>query len=122
MKVVAFHHVSVNTRDAALDDVVNFYGKVLGLGDAARPDLGIAGHWHDVGDQQLHLVAAPMRDNGIDPVGPHFCVTVDDLDGAVAELEASGIEYLRVGDNAATAQVWITDPAGNTIELQQHAV
>ena len=35
-----------------------------------------------------------------------------------AELEAAKIEFLRIGEGR-DAQVWITDPAGNTIELGQ---
>jgi predicted enzyme related to lactoylglutathione lyase len=46
-------------------------------------------------------------------------VAVDDLDAAVAELEARGIAYARGVQGEGTVQIWITDPAGNTIELQQ---
>jgi hypothetical protein len=46
-------------------------------------------------------------------------VAVEDLDGAIAELEARGIEYERALQGAGTVQIWIRDPAGNTIELQQ---
>jgi catechol 2,3-dioxygenase-like lactoylglutathione lyase family enzyme len=120
MKVTRFHHVSVNTNGAALDEVVAFYREVLGLGDARRPEIpGVPGHWHEVDDQQLHLVGAPPRGPGIDPTGHHFCVSVDDLDVAVAELDARGIEYQRAAQGAGTVQIWIVDPAGNTVELQQ---
>ena len=91
MKVTRFHHVSVNGADAPLEDMVAFYRDVLGLGDVDRPDIpGIPGHWHAVGDQQLHLVGAPAAGDGIDPTGNHFCVTVDDLDAAIAQLEQLG--------------------------------
>ncbi len=120
MKVTGFHHVSVNTNAAPLDDVVHFYRHVLGLGDEPRPDIpGIPGHWHGVAGQQLHIVAAPSKGAGIDPTGPHFCVTVDNLAAAVAELEASGIDFERAVQGQGTVQIWIVDPAGNTIELQQ---
>jgi hypothetical protein len=36
----------------------------------------------------------------------------------VANIERAGIEYFRIGDGN-DAQVFVTDPAGNTIELQQ---
>ena len=59
MKVTRFHHVSVNTNGVPVDDVVAFYKEVLQLDDRERPDIpGIAGHWHSVGDQELHLVGA----------------------------------------------------------------
>ena len=95
-------------------------GDVLGLGDHDRPDIpGIPGHWHTLADQQLHLVGAPSRGIGPDPTGHHFCVTVDDLTAAVAELDSRSIEYVRGVQGEGVVQIWITDPAGNTIELQQ---
>ena len=120
MKVTRFDHVSVNTRGVPVEEMVDFYRSVLGLGDLPRPDMGgLPGHWHAVGDLGLHLVGAPGRGEGIDPRGPHYCVAVDDLDAAVAELEDRGIEYVRAVQGESTVQIWITDPAGNTIELQQ---
>jgi catechol 2,3-dioxygenase-like lactoylglutathione lyase family enzyme len=100
--------------------MVGFYRDVLGLGDEDRPEIpGVPGHWHRVGDQQLHLVGAPPSGNAIDPTGHHYCVAVDDLDTAIAELDARGIAYRRAVQGANTVQIWINDPAGNTIELQQ---
>jgi catechol 2,3-dioxygenase-like lactoylglutathione lyase family enzyme len=120
VKVTRFHHVSINTNGAELDGVVAFYRDVLGLGDADRPDIpGVPGHWHTVDDQQLHIVGAPARGPGIDPTGHHYCVAVEDLDAAIAELDARGIRYERAVQGAGTVQIWIVDPAGNTVELQQ---
>lgn len=120
MKVTRFHHVSVNTNGSPLDEMVGFYRDVFGLGDQPRPEIpGIPGHWHTVGDQELHLVGAPGSGETIDTTGNHYCVAVDDLDGAIAELEARGIEYARAVQGERTVQIWIADPAGNTIELQQ---
>jgi catechol 2,3-dioxygenase-like lactoylglutathione lyase family enzyme len=120
MKVTRVHHVSVNTGDVPVGEMADFYRDVLGLSDVARPDIpGIAGHWHAVGDAELHLVGAPPRGTPPDATGNHYCVAVDDLDGAIAELEARGIVYQRAVQGAGTVQIWIADPAGNTIELQQ---
>jgi len=120
MKVTRFHHVSVNSNGTPIDSMVGFYRDVLGLGDQARPEIpGIDGHWHTVGDQELHLVGAPPSGPGIDPTGHHYCVAVEDLDTAIAELDQRGIEYVRGVQGEGIVQIWITDPAGNTIELQQ---
>ncbi len=120
MKVTRLHHVSVNTYGTSLDEVVAFYHDVLGLSDHDRPDIpGIPGHWHGLADQQLHLVGAPSRGAGPDPTGHHFCVTVDDLPAAISELDARSIPYVQGVQGEGTVQIWITDPAGNTIELQQ---
>ena len=120
MKVTRVQHVSVNANGTSLEEMAAFYGEVLGLADKERPEIpGIPGHWHVLGDQELHLVGAPPTGEAIDPTGHHFCVGVDDLEGAVAELEARGIPYLRAVQGAGTVQIWINDPAGNTVELQQ---
>jgi catechol 2,3-dioxygenase-like lactoylglutathione lyase family enzyme len=85
-----------------------------------RPDIpGVPGAWKGVGDQELHLVGAPPRGTPIDSTGNHYCLAVDDLDAAIAELEANGIEYQRGVQGESAVQIWINDPAGNTIELQQ---
>ncbi len=120
MKVTRFHHVSVNTNGTSLEELAGFYRDVLGLGDAPRPDIpGVPGHWHTVDDLELHLVGAPPSGNRIDTTGHHYCVAVDDLVGAIRELDARGIEYTRGVQGEGIVQIWIADPAGNTIELQQ---
>jgi catechol 2,3-dioxygenase-like lactoylglutathione lyase family enzyme len=119
MRVTRFHHVSVNANNTPVEEIVAFYRDVLGLGDKPRPEIpGIPGHWHTVGDQELHLVGAPPSGARIDTTGHHYCMAVDDLVGAINELEARGIDYTR-GLQGETVQIWIADPAGNTIELQQ---
>jgi len=100
--------------------MVAFYRDVLGLADAARPEIpGIDGHWHVVGDSQLHLVGRAAVGQTHRHTGHHYCVAVDDLDAAIAELEERGIEYTRGVQGEGVVQIWIADPAGNTIELQQ---
>ena len=120
MKVVRVNHVSVNCH-GRLAETQRFYEDVLGLSSAARPDIaGIDGHWFGVGDAQLHLVDAPSRGGAgaPDPVGDHWCIEVDDIDAARAELVARGIEFVE-GAQGTVVQLWIADPAGRTLELQQ---
>ena len=120
MRVTRVHHVSVNCHDAPLDDMVAFYSDLLGLEAVPRPEIpGVSGHWKHVGDSQVHLVGAPPRGTPIDSTGNHYCLAVDDLDAAITELEANGIEYKRGSQGESVVQIWINDPAGNTIELQQ---
>jgi catechol 2,3-dioxygenase-like lactoylglutathione lyase family enzyme len=120
MKITRVLHVSVNVNGTDLDPLVGFYRDVLGLGDQPRPDIpGVPGHWHRIGDVELHLVGAPGTGTSIDPTGPHFCVAVEDLDAAVRELDERGIEHVRGVQGEGVVQIWIADPAGNTVELQQ---
>ena len=117
MKATRVQHVSVNC-EGKLDETRRFYAELFELEDADRPDIpGLAGHWFAVGDAQLHLVDGPALGEGVDPVGDHWCVEVDDLDAARAELDAKDIPYVE--SRGAVAQIWINDPAGRTVELQQ---
>ncbi len=120
MKVTRFHHVSVNSNGRPLDEMVEFYRR------GARPRRPAAPRDSRGPGSLAHgrrSRAAPRGrtalGSGIDPTGHHYCVAVDDLDAAIAELEARGIEYVRAVQGESTVQIWITDPAGNTIELQQ---
>lgn len=118
MRVTRVLHASVNTS-AAAGPAEAFYAEVLGLTSTARPAIpGIDGAWFDVAGTELHLVDAPEGGDGPDPVAHHVCLAVDDLDGALAELDRRGITVVR-GAQGEVAQAWIRDPAGNTIELQQ---
>jgi catechol 2,3-dioxygenase-like lactoylglutathione lyase family enzyme len=120
VKVTKFHHVSVNRHDAELDDMVSFYSGLFGLESKDRPEIpGVPGHWFRVSDQELHVVGAPPRGTDIDSTGNHYCVAVEDLDQAIAELDEKQIPYQRAIQGAGTVQIWVIDPAGNTIELQQ---
>jgi len=113
----ALHH-SVNV-EGRLAPTTDFYQRLLGLASDDRPEIpGVGGHWFRLGDAQLHLVDADAGPGAIRPTGPHLCLAVDDLDAAIAELEAEGLPYLR-GAQGTTVQIWFADPAGNTVEIQQ---
>jgi catechol 2,3-dioxygenase-like lactoylglutathione lyase family enzyme len=118
MKVVRIQHVSVNAH-GRLDETRAFYRDVLELPDATRPQIpGIDGHWFTVSGAQLHLVDAPASGTGIDPAADHWCVEVEDLDAARAELDVKQIPYVE-GGQGDVVQIWVTDPAGRVLELQQ---
>jgi glyoxylase I family protein len=108
------HHVSVNVPD--VEAGLAFYvGMLGGAVRDDRPDLGIGGAWLDFGAEQVHLVEAPVPTNA----GQHFALRVADLDAVVDELRSKG---MTVGDPISVGsdrQSFISDPAGNTIELHQ---
>ena len=49
----------------------------------------------------------------------NLAMKVADLDPAVTELDAHGIEYVRGVQGASVVQIRVTDPAGYTVERQQ---
>lgn len=125
MKITGVLHTSVNVS-GRLDETNDWYRTVLGLEPTWRPTIeGIPGAWFDVAAVQLHLVGSPERTDGsIDPGTHHVCFGVEDLDAAVAELEAQGIPFVRGAQDhhgVEVAQIFVTDPVGNVVELQQAA-
>ena len=122
MKITRVLHASVNVS-GTLDAAGEWYGRVLGLDTTWRPEIeGVPGAWFTADTVQIHLVGAPERAPGtIDPSAHHVCFGVDDLDAAVAELDAAGIPYLRGSQDhhgVTVPQIFVVDPAGNVIELQ----
>ena len=130
IKTCGFGHVAFNITD--VDRSREFYEKVIGLKKIPRPDIKIPGEWYGVGDNQLHLIGGKRRPEGIDPTGPHMAIQVEDLEETKKSLTEMGVPFL----DAATMmrgilnlppeqmrlvgrQIWVQDPDGNVIELQQ---
>jgi glyoxylase I family protein len=117
MEPLGVHHVSINVRDAA--ESVAFYTEMLGLTQRSdRPNFGFGGAWLDVGDQQVHLIEAPVPDDN----GQHFAIRVADLDAAVTDLRGRGIEVSDPTPVGTARQSFLHDPSGNTIELHEPAI
>ncbi len=119
--VRTFHHVSLAVTDLAR--AKHFYGEVLGLKELPRPAFDFAGAWYDLGNAQLHLIVAgqPRALRGtteIDSRDGHFALRVSSSGEAVERLRRHGIAFLERPENATPwAQIHLTDPDGNGIEL-----
>jgi glyoxylase I family protein len=114
MRPAGLHHVSINVDDvpAARD----FYVRVLGLTERPdRPNFSFDGAWLDAGDQQVHLIEADVPPS----LGQHFALAVTDLDAAVADLRALGVPVTDPVPVGLGRQAFVSDPAGNRVELQQ---
>jgi glyoxylase I family protein len=115
MRLQGVHHVSVNVSD--LGTALAFYTDVLGL--RARPDrpddIGVDGTWLDVGGQQVHLIVADVPPGK----GQHFAVLVDDIDAAVNDVRARGVQVSDPKPVGTNRQAFLVDPDGNLIELHQ---
>lgn len=116
MRPIGIQHVTVAAEDLA--QAIGFY-ELLGMTVVAtRPQLGIEGAWMQCGSEQVHIVVRQGRP--VPDASTHFAIIVDDLDACVAELTAAGVEAkpLRRVDGAGR-QVFLNDPTGNVIELNQ---
>jgi catechol 2,3-dioxygenase-like lactoylglutathione lyase family enzyme len=116
------NHVSVNARD--IEASVEFYVELLGAEPVPAPNFGLPVRWLALGATQLHLFERDVEP----PSYHHIGITVDDLERAyrVAERrdafdrEAFGSHLVELpGD---VVQLYVRDPAGNLVELDQPGV
>jgi indole-3-acetate monooxygenase len=118
--IVGLHHVAVVAPD--LGGARAFYGNLLDLTERDdRPSEGRPGHWFDLGPQQLHI----LLPGGLPS---HFAIEVSDIDAAVDELRAKGLEVpdphgISRSDRRSgeTLQTLFVDPFGNRVEVTEIA-
>ena len=122
MTITRLHHSAVCVTDIARSK--RFYGEVLGLQEIPRPDFDFEGAWYEFADgSQLHLIVhdTPLALRGttaIDPRDGHLALRVDSWEGALERLRALGVEHQAYWDNKTPwAQIYVTDPDGNVVEL-----
>jgi catechol 2,3-dioxygenase-like lactoylglutathione lyase family enzyme len=125
MKITRINHAAVNIH-GKVDEAREFYTGLLGLPEVpislpGRPPVpkgAVQAFWLELGGVQVHAIGAPMKGEPREPVGPHVSWYVADLDEAVADLAARALE-MRVLGEGRNRIVWVSDPAGNTVEFQQ---
>ena len=121
VRVSGYSHVAIAVTDLAA--ARTFYCGLLGFEDLPRPDFGIPGMWLRVGDLQLHFIETdtmPVPGPGF----PHFALHVptDEFDTTMATLRDAGVTFLgepssRVDFGRTVRAAFVTDPAGNVVEL-----
>jgi glyoxylase I family protein len=116
MQPLGIHHASINVDDSEAG--IAFYTEILGgtVRDD-RPDFGIGGAWIDLGVSQVHLIELEVPPDR----GQHFAIQVADLDATVAELRVKGVDVNDPSAAGSGRQTFVTDPAGNTVELHEVA-
>lgn len=136
IEIVELLHTGVRLPmgDGEVDKALGFYVDLLGMErDALRPHIpAIPGAWinvrHGERERQIHLFCAdgqsPMaRSRREDPTRWHMAFAVKDLAAAEADLKARGVDYWVFESlvGGGSRQVFLEDPFGNMIELQQKA-
>jgi lactoylglutathione lyase len=125
--ITSIGHFAIRVRD--VDRTLAFYEGKLGFEEMLRLERDGAlwlVYLRITDDQYLEVFpdaagdeAAPEAANGLN----HVCLTVDDIETVVRELEGQGIPLFRPLKTGADGnrQAWIRDPDGNRIELMEMA-
>lgn len=128
MKVVGMlhHAVRVEASESGLDAAYRFYTEVLGMeADPNRPDLpGTPGYWMNAGPNQIHLMAVePPRADATLPElrnsRAHVALAVEDIEAAEQRLQAMNVPFVKNVGRVGLTQIFLQDPSGNMVELQQ---
>lgn len=98
---------SVPVKD--LSAAVEWYSRVLGRPADTTPMPEVA-EWKFEGGGWLQVYAGPDRAGG-----GSFTLAVDDMDQALADLKALGIDVGDQGSGKQTRTVMVKDPDGNSL-------
>ena len=116
------NHVSVNARD--LQDSVDFYVELFGAEPVPTPNFGLPVQWLALGRTQLHLFERDLQPTS----HHHFAITVDELEPVYRAAERRGAFDRRAFGNhlvelpGDVVQLYLRDPAGNLVEIDQPGV
>ncbi len=118
MSVLGLHHVQIACPAGSEDALREFYGRVLGMPEIAKPPILAArgGAWFRAGDRELHCGVevdfAPARK-------AHPCFLVDDVDAVAKGVAAAGGEVRWDEAIPDVRRFHTDDPVGNRVELQE---
>jgi predicted enzyme related to lactoylglutathione lyase len=99
-----------------------FYGELLGLPEGMVIEHEGAVHWVEFSIPGGHTVALAQASEQWQPSrhGGGLCLEVEDLDAAVATLEAAGVKFaMPVQEFPVCRLSLVLDPSGNTVALHQ---
>jgi len=117
------NHLSIMVRD--LRRSADFYRQVLRLPEieckVGKPNI----RWFGIGDgQSIHLIEGDFGATYV-TMSTHLCIAVNDLDGTVAHIAATGTRYSDLARNEGRIHVrrdgvrsiYLQDPDGYWLEI-----
>jgi catechol 2,3-dioxygenase-like lactoylglutathione lyase family enzyme len=116
------NHVSVNAQD--LQESVDFYVALFDAEPIPTPNFGIPVQWLALDRTQLHLFERDLQPTS----HHHFAIAVDDMEPVYRAAERRDAFDRRAFGNHLVelpgdiVQLYLRDPAGNLVEVDQAGV
>ncbi|GGD78745.1 VOC family protein [Lacimicrobium alkaliphilum] len=119
MNIKHIDHINIAAPEALLDKVLHFYVSILGLKVGNRPDFSRPGYWLYAADKPVvHLIENAEKQPCENSCLDHFAFRATGLNATKAWLEANNVKYRQAKVEALQqTQLFLTDPAGNGVEL-----
>ena len=124
MKITRINHMAFNVA-GHVAEAREFYTKLLGIPEVPivfpgqtmtlSPDRAF---WIENERTQMHLIGIPKKGELREPVNTHVSWYVEDLDVALSDIQAAGLEFRQLGEGLGRI-IWIADPAGNTVDCSR---
>ena len=121
-------HIGIKVKN--LEKSIAFYTETMGFPEMFRLHRDDGRVWlvylRITDDQYLEIFPEAIQDRAPEPENNginHFCLTVENIEEIVRQLEAKGVAlYLPLKTGADNnRQAWVQDPDGNRIELMEMA-
>jgi catechol 2,3-dioxygenase-like lactoylglutathione lyase family enzyme len=116
--ITRLNHTAINTP-GEVGELKTFYQEHFGVQTVPRDippeyEALVPGFWMQFDNGQVHVIKNDVVGKLRNPMGPHIAYYVTSLDDAQRYLDEQGIPY-----DMTNRIIILSDPAGNTIELQQ---
>lgn len=117
--ITGYNHVALAVKDIAAS--ARFYREVIGLQPIEVPeDLREIRAWFIIAPgQELHLLAGREAESSDDRNGRHYSLSIPNADPVEKYLKEKGLPYHRQKRFDGASQIYITDPDGYVIELNE---
>jgi catechol-2,3-dioxygenase len=122
MPIAGLDHYNIRASRSVIEELCNFYVNVLGLEPGVRPPFKRQGYWlYASGRPLVHLSVAAeneSRQGQVTNTLDHIAFTCTDYAHFEATLQRHEIPYeTDTVPGTAILQIFISDPAGNGVEL-----
>ncbi|MBM5572407.1 MULTISPECIES: VOC family protein [Deefgea] len=125
MKNLGLNHINLRVPADLLEAMRAFYCELIQLQVGFRPPFGTQGYWLYAGAQPVIHLSVLKGDASVVLDAPrvvdHIAFTCCNIEQAVLKLDQLGINYRRLDfADEGISQIFIQDPAKNTVELHFH--